>query len=610
MRKIFPIIAILLISFKGYSQAPNKFSFQAVIRNATGDLIKNDSVGVRISLLQGSENGNSAFTESHSLITNSNGLISLEIGGGTLISGSISSIDWGAGPYFIKTETDPNGGVNYVITGTTQLLSVPYALFSANGNNTNPQPAIPHFSTAERDTLSQPIPQAKLIYNTTTQCFEAYNATSMQWVTGFCIGCETPGGFSASAASNISLSSFTANWQSSIGASTYFIDVSTSNTFGSFVGAYNNYNVGNDTTFNISGLNCGNYYYRIRANNSCGSTAASATITVTTNPSGVPASPSASNHTPSQTQIIWKWNTVTGATGYKWNTLNNYSSATDNGTSITKTQTSLNCGTSYNLYVWAYNSCGNSPVTTLTQTTLACGPPPCSWNNSYSFTDSRDGKVYDQVQIGTQCWMAENLDYSTTGSFTPSTSGQSATGTQKYCYNDNPSNCSIYGGLYSWGEMMNGSLSCNGTGSSQPECTTPIQGVCPSGWHIPSHYEWVLLEKNVGSDPGAFPYDISTTGNLGTDEGGNLKQSGTSLWTTPNTGATNSSGFNALPGGRYSGGFFGIGTYGNWWSTTEGPANCCSWGRALNYDNSKVGTELLNEGMNDTWTYSVRCIKD
>ncbi|MFN5386711.1 MAG: fibrobacter succinogenes major paralogous domain-containing protein, partial [Bacteroidota bacterium] len=96
-------------------------------------LVSNQPVGMRISILQGSASGTAVYVETQTPTTNANGLASLEIGGGTVVSGNISTIDWANGPYFIKTETDATGGSNYSITGTSQLLSVPYAFFSGNG---------------------------------------------------------------------------------------------------------------------------------------------------------------------------------------------------------------------------------------------------------------------------------------------------------------------------------------------------------------------------------------------------------------------------------------------------------------------------------------------
>lgn len=118
------------------AQAPQKFSFQAVVRNSQNELITNSSIGVRISILQTNENGPIIYQEisSPNPSTNQNGLISLQIGAGVPISGAFTNINWAAGPYYIKTEFDTSGGANYSITGTSELLSVPYALFSGNNS--------------------------------------------------------------------------------------------------------------------------------------------------------------------------------------------------------------------------------------------------------------------------------------------------------------------------------------------------------------------------------------------------------------------------------------------------------------------------------------------
>ena len=112
------------------SQVPEKMSYQAVIRNASGELVKNNPVGMKISILQGSVTGTPVYVETQNSTSNENGLVTLEIGGGTPLSGAFEEIDWATGAYFIKTETDPIGGTNYTLIGTSQLLSVPYALHS------------------------------------------------------------------------------------------------------------------------------------------------------------------------------------------------------------------------------------------------------------------------------------------------------------------------------------------------------------------------------------------------------------------------------------------------------------------------------------------------
>lgn len=128
------IITYVLLPWLANAQAPQKMSFQAVIRNSSNVLVTSVPVGMRISILQGSAVGVAAYVETQKPTTNANGLASIEIGSGTVVSGNFSTINWAGGPYFIKMETDPTGGINYTIIGTTELMSVPYALFSGNAS--------------------------------------------------------------------------------------------------------------------------------------------------------------------------------------------------------------------------------------------------------------------------------------------------------------------------------------------------------------------------------------------------------------------------------------------------------------------------------------------
>ncbi|MEZ4890812.1 MAG: DUF1566 domain-containing protein [Crocinitomicaceae bacterium] len=130
MKKIITICAVILMTASVFAQIPQKISYQAVIRDGSNNLVANQPIGMKISILQGSFSGASVYSEifNPNPTTNANGLVTVEIGGGLPVSGSFTSIDWSSGPYFIKTETDPTGGTNYTIIGTSQLLSVPYAL--------------------------------------------------------------------------------------------------------------------------------------------------------------------------------------------------------------------------------------------------------------------------------------------------------------------------------------------------------------------------------------------------------------------------------------------------------------------------------------------------
>jgi hypothetical protein len=145
MKKLIACVVVFFIALGVFAQVPQKMSYQCVVRNAGGTLVVNKSMGIRISILQGTPTGTVVFQESYSPTpqTNANGLVSLEIGGGTPTVGTFSSINWASGPYFLKTETDPLGGTNYTITGISQLLSVPYALYAKDVQNNNDADADP-----------------------------------------------------------------------------------------------------------------------------------------------------------------------------------------------------------------------------------------------------------------------------------------------------------------------------------------------------------------------------------------------------------------------------------------------------------------------------------
>jgi len=321
-----------------------------------------------------------------------------------------------------------------------------------------------------------------------------------------------------------------------------------------------------------TGLTCITEYTRyVWAYNACG---VSAVTVIAASTSPPPALPVAGTHIPSLTQIIWNWNPATGATGYKWNTVNNYSTATNLGTVTSNTETGLNCGTSYTRYLWAYNDCGGtvSPII-LTQATVNC--PTCG----QPITDVRDGKIYNTVLIGAQCWMAQNLNIGTKiNSSWEQTDNQVI---EKYCYNDLESNCDIYGGLYQWNEAM------------QYVTTAGVQGICPAGWHLPTDAEWTVLTTFLGGESVA---------------GGEMKETGTTHWSSPNTGATNSSGFTALPGGyrNYDGTFGDLTYYAYFWSSSESSSSY-AWNRLLYYDSAYVG---WSSSRDKAYGFSGRCLRD
>jgi len=134
MKRIFTLLALAAFALTTFAQSPDLMTYQAVLRDAENHLLTNQAIAIQISILQTTPNGTSVYTEIHTLNTNANGLVSLVIGDG--VSGDdFSMIDWSAGPFFLKSETDPSGGTSYTITSTTQLLSVPYAKYADEAGN-------------------------------------------------------------------------------------------------------------------------------------------------------------------------------------------------------------------------------------------------------------------------------------------------------------------------------------------------------------------------------------------------------------------------------------------------------------------------------------------
>jgi len=191
------------------------------------------------------------------------------------------------------------------------------------------------------------------------------------------------------------------------------------------------------------------------------------------------------------------------------------------------------------------------------------------------------GQTYKTVRIGTQTWMAENLNYD------PGT-GNSA------CYDNQASNCATYGRLYDWSTAMGFESSCN-SNSCSSQIQSKHRGICPSGWHLPSDSEWNVLEGFAGSTS----Y---------TDIGTKLKA--TSGWNDYNGASGNGTdqyGFSALPGGLGTSGvgFYNVGSNGGWWNATEdGSYN--AYRRDMSVSNSYV----TRGGLGKSYLCSIRCVQD
>jgi uncharacterized protein (TIGR02145 family) len=238
--------------------------------------------------------------------------------------------------------------------------------------------------------------------------------------------------------------------------------------------------------------------------------------------------------------------------------------------SFTSAITDLQPGTTYYVRAYATNSIGTSYGEQQSFTTLA---------TSGTVTDI-DGNVYHFITIGTQTWMVESLKTTRyrDGTSIPNVTDVSQWSnlqTGAYCdYNNTSSNSITYGRLYNWYAFSNS------------------RNIAPAGWHIPTDAEWTTLTDYLGGESVA---------------GGKLKESGTTHWSSPNTSATNESGFTALPGGfrDVNGTFYNIGSHDYWWSASE-YSSTTVWYRNVYYDNSIAYRRSYSKSAG----FSVRCLRD
>ncbi len=301
----------------------------------------------------------------------------------------------------------------------------------------------------------------------------------------------------------------------------------------------------------------------------------------------VPEIPAAGTNVSGENEIEWNWNDASGAVGYKYNTINDYETAFDNGISTQHIQPGLDCGMTYTLYVWAYNNCGNSEALVLTEDTEMC-PHICGDD----FIDTRDAMSYTTVQIGEQCWLAENLK------FLPSVVGQ-ATGSQTepyyYVYDYDGTNVNdaiatvnydTYGVLYNW---------------------TAAMTACPEGWHLPSDAKWTQLTDYLSANSQFWCESNSDNiaKSLAEDSGWNTSPD---ICDVGNDQASNNiTGFTARPSGvrNTTGNFAGLVLSGSWWAaTTHGGVS--AWNRGIYFNYSVVERPASDISIGR----AVRCLKD
>lgn len=617
MKKIYFLVLASLISLSGIAQSSDGFKYQAIIRDAAGNINANNSVAMEISILQGSADGTAVFTETHNVVSNTFGLVNLTIGSQN--PSSFELIDWANEPYFIKIVVD---GIEF---GTSQLLSVPYAL---------------HAKTTEKATLAETAEN----YAETDPIFIASTTATItqtqieNWTNKLSEFAESDPNFDASVAASITQSDLE-NWNnklSEFAESDPEFSASLAKGLTATDTAYWNSKlddfVESDPTF--------------MAHPSAGITAYDITmwkvlwIWYTTNANGYQKTAddgdidstnelqvlSISNDTvflsrgsfaklPLESDPIFAISlakNITQSDTSRWgndtDTLNEIQYISRSGLTVSLDQSGGTFQDSVNTQnlssvLAESNDGGAMQIKNIDDPTEANDAATKAYVDSmYAHIDSIhtllenrvheleldtlvstvtdiDANVYKIVKIGYQVWMAENLrttKYSdgTSIALVSDNAAWSSLGTAAYCWYDNNSGTyeDPYGKLYNWWAASSGKL-------------------CPTGWHVPSDAEWTVLIDNYFGNNNA---------------GGYLKEIGTTHWSTPNTGATNLSGFTALPGGaRGDDADFGdFGSYGYFWSSTHDSNN--GWSRYM--DNHS--TEVKRYSYYKKAGFSVRCVMD
>ncbi len=351
-------------------------------------------------------------------------------------------------------------------------------------------------------------------------------------------------------------------------------------------------------TSSITGLTQGTtYYVRAYATNSLG-TSYGATVSFKT--LGPPTVTTASVTGFTQTSAISGGNVTDSggvsitARGVCWSISTDPTTALSTKTSdaagtgvFTSSMTGLTLNTTYYVRAYATNSIGTSYGSEVSFNTL----------KDNQIADIEDN-IYNTVNIGTQVWFKENLKTTryANGDQIPNVTNtgewQSITSGAWRYYNDDSQYNNPYGKFYNW------------------EAVADTRKICPAGWHVPSEAEWKTLEQYLGMDP--FELNVTNFRGGSANVGGKLKKVDPSLWTAPNMGATDESGFSGIPGGRYNqdGTFINLTLEGTWWSSTLAIANTnLAWLRILNYNN-RGSYRTMPSGSMIGGGFSVRCLKD
>ncbi|MFN6072835.1 MAG: fibrobacter succinogenes major paralogous domain-containing protein, partial [Bacteroidota bacterium] len=517
----FPIFAV--------AQAQQKINFQSVLRNTTGEVVSNSSVSLRISILSGTITGTLVYSETHAKTTDAGGLMSLQIGGGTVSSGVFGNINWGSTSHFIKLEADFSGGSNYVVLGTQELMSVPYALY-ASKTDTSALNLTSRLATKLNATdtayLSNRIDLKAPINNPTFTGTVGGISKTMVGLSNVDNTSDVAKPISSATQTELSNKLNIADTSNMLLAYKTGLNNKLNKTDTSLLNLVSRF----ETKLNITDTSNMLLAYKTGLNNKLNKTdtaSLSNRIDLKLNKTDT-ASLSERINTKLNSSVI-DLGIETGAIIYWDENLRKFRIlAPGTAGQVLKMSSGTNpvpvWGTDATTSVPAFSPCG---------TTIS----------------DIDGNSYNTVLIGAQCWTKENLRVRRYNSTNPDLNGRSilfdasggsggasdtwknlTIGAHTIYANDStttPSNRTKYGYLYNW-------YAAKGIYTTGNIASTDTLNICPSGWHVPTDAEWTTLTTELGGESVA---------------GGKMKSIGTAYWNSPNTGATNESGFSALPGG-------------------------------------------------------------
>jgi uncharacterized protein (TIGR02145 family) len=635
---------LLTSDFLLLAQAPQGIPYQAIARNASGVAIANTAVKVRFSIRDSIATGAIKYQETHNPTTSALGLFSLNVGMGTVVSGTFSGINWGKNAKFLQVELDPAGGSSYTDLGTTQMMSVPFALYAANvepgpqgpvgpqgeqgpqgiaGPQGEPGAAGPQGpqgltgATGPKGDQGPSGPQGPqgeqgqagpgFSNGTATNQMIYWNGSSwsainpgvdgqslticngvLTWATdGICPASSPPQVNTATTTGITSISAISGGNITSNGGGTIIarggcwstnqnptVLLSTKTNEGKGLGSF---------VSNLTDL-IGNtvYYVRAYATNTSGTTYGTQ-VSFSTTGIVLPTVVTSAVTSITGTTSISGGNVVSDGgsgiieRGICWSKSQNptvaLSTKTSNGLgsgSFSSNLINLIPNTLYYVRAFATNSLG---VNYGNQVNFTTGN--ITYASGAGATDL-DGNTYNSIIINGQEWMTENLKVGKyrNGDAIPSNlsdlSWSSTTNGACAIYGNETVNNEIFGKLYNWYAVAD------------------PRGLCPYGWRVGNDSDWAALENVLG----------------GPSAGGKLKS--LSFWANPNVGATNESGFSALPGGyrRDLGEFGYLGNRGWWWCPDV--PNSLSWYRNIIDGSAGIGRASTTK----THGFSVRCVKD